>query len=155
MRGLPASTIVLGTAAVALAALAARGPEGGVTRARLESAIAPTFANLVALQVAKVGAAPVDAASLRARARCSKIGAPDAPRQARGAGEWTCDIEWYVPVQHAPLHDRYDLHVTPDGCYAASADGEEARVGGPTVTTRGGATTPNLLYAFEGCLGPP
>jgi hypothetical protein len=149
---LPTSTIILAVSAVVLTLLAARGPAGGVTKVRLESAVAPTFANLVALQVTKIGAPPLDAATLRAIAHCSRVGAP---RESRGAGDWTCDLEWIVPSRRTLLHDRYDLHVTPDGCYAASADGEEAHVGGPMLTTHQGGRTKNLLYAFEGCLGAP
>ncbi|HEY1692802.1 MAG TPA: hypothetical protein VGG39_11610 [Polyangiaceae bacterium] len=148
MRPLPASTIALAAAAVVLAAVAARGPSGEITRAHLEDDVASTFANLVAVQVARVGRAG-DAAALHASAQCRKVAAP---RERRGAGDWTCDVAWYVPARYAALRDRYDLHVTPDGCYAASADGEEAHVGGPTITTRDGATMRNLLYAFDGCI---
>jgi hypothetical protein len=149
VRPLPSSTVALAVVAIVLAAVSLRGRSGDVTRAHLENDVASTFANLVALQVAKVGRAG-DAASLHASAQCRKVAAP---RERRGAGDWTCDIAWYVPARYAALRDRYDLHVTPDGCYAASADGEEAHVGGPTITLRDGTTTRNLLYAFEGCVG--
>jgi hypothetical protein len=148
VRPLPASTVVLAVVATVLAAVSIRSPSGEITRAHLEADFASTFANLVALQVVKVGRAG-DAAALHASAQCRKL---SAPKERRGAGDWTCDVTWYVPARYAALRDRYDLHVTPDGCYAAAADGEEAHVGGPTITTRDGATMRNLLYAFEGCL---
>ena len=150
MRRLPASTIVLGVAAILLASVAARRPPGSVSRVHLESSVASTFANLVALQVTKIGR-PADAASLHASAQCTKVAAP---RDRTGAGDWACDVSWFVPLRHTALRDRYELHVTPDGCYTAAADAEEAHVGGPTIATRDGATMRNLLYAFEGCLAP-
>ena len=133
---------------VALVAVAVRVPSGGVTQRRVEDAFARTFANLVAVQVARMGAAPVEPVSLHAFAQCKKVGAM--PRETRGPGDWACDVGWYVPGQRAPVHDTYDLSVTADGCYAATADAE-AHIGGPTVTSHGGATLRNLLYAFDGC----
>jgi ABC-2 type transport system ATP-binding protein len=144
----PASTVFGAIAALALAALAARGPSGEVTKARIEGALTQTFANLVSVQVDALGAPPVEPASLHAFADCHKT---SATKEARGPGDWTCDLTWYVPARHSSVHDRYDVGVTPDGCYVATADGAEAHVGGPTLTKRDGGVTRNLLYAFEGC----
>lgn len=153
-RPLPASAVILAVAAIALAVLAARGGDsGGITGERLERSFAKTFANLVALQVAKVGGLPIDAEALRASAQCAKSGA--ATKEPRGAGDWVCDLAWYGPARRAALHDRYEVQVIPDGCFTASADGEEAHVGGPTLVTRDGTKRRNLVYAFEGCLGGP
>jgi hypothetical protein len=141
---------MLASAAVALLVAAALHPRsGGVTQSKVEDAVASTFANLVEVQVSRLGAPRVEAASLHAYAQCLKVGPT---REARGAGEWTCNIGWYVRGQTmGPVHDKYDLSVTSDGCYTATADGTEAHVGGPTVTARDGSTVGNLLYAFDGC----
>jgi hypothetical protein len=141
---------MLAAAVVALLVAAALSQRsGGVTRSKIEDAVAPTFANLVDVQVSRLGAPRVEAASLHAYAQCQKVGAT---REAHGAGDWTCSIGWYVRGQMTgPVHDKYDLSVTSDGCYTATADGTEAHVGGPTVTARDGSTVGNLLYAFDGC----
>ncbi len=120
----------------------------GVTAARLERAVAPTFANLVRVQMERLGAPPVDAAKLAAAASCHKVGAPAG---AAGAGTWRCTITWHAPSRREPFVDGYELSVRTDGCYTATVDGAEAHMGGPTLTTRAGATVRNLLYAFDGC----
>jgi hypothetical protein len=135
-----------------LVVIALRQRPGDVTRSRIEEAVAPTFASLVRVQVSLLDAPPVDTASLHAFAQCKKVGA--APKEARGAGDWTCDIGWYVPGRREAVHDTYDLSVTPDGCYTATADATEAHIGGPTVATRSGTPVTNLLYAFDGCFDP-
>ena len=120
----------------------------GVTAKRLERAVAPTFANLIHVQEAILGGPPVDAAALRSSASCQKVG-PAADTE--GGGSWRCTITWFIPGRAAPVRDTYDLSVTMDGCYTATADGAEAHVGGPTLKTLGGTTVTNLVYAFDGC----
>jgi len=146
---------VSGFPAVALcvvASLAASGcSSSGVTATKIEEAFAPTFANLVQLQQGKLGLPYVSAHAFRASATCQRLG-PGA--SAAGSGDWKCTVSWSVPGHSSMLRDTYDLSVTPDGCYTASADGEEAHVGGPTLTTRQGATVPNLVYVFDGCFDP-
>jgi hypothetical protein len=41
--------------------------------------------------------------------------------------------------------------VTTDGCYTATVDASDSRLGGPTLTARDGTTVTNLLYVFDGC----
>ena len=65
-----------------------------------------------------------------------------------GAGEWTCRLRWLGPDRQT-LRDTFDLVVTTDGCYTATAEGEQ--LGGPTLTTRKGRVVRNLLHTFEGC----
>jgi hypothetical protein len=121
----------------------------GVTSGRLEAAVAPTFANLIHTQEAALGATAIDPASLRASARCHKAD-PAAGKQ--GGGSWVCTITWHSPRRPlVPLVDTYDVAVTMDGCYTATADSAEAHVGGPTLMTRDGSMVPNLVYAFDGC----
>ncbi len=123
---------------------------GGVTAKRLEIAVASTFANLIHVQEPILGGAPVEASALRPSASCQKVGlAADAVRE--GGGTWRCTITWYIPGRPAPVRDTYDLSVTNNGCYTATADGTEAHVGGATLKTLSGTTVTNLLYAFDGC----
>jgi hypothetical protein len=115
-----------------------------ITSTRIEAAIGTTFANLVELQVSRLGLPPVTAADLAVTATCRKqvagVGA--------GAGEWVCTLLWQGP-DHRTLRDTYDLTVTTDGCYSATVEGNG--VGGPTLTALDGTAVRNLLFAFEGC----
>jgi ABC-2 type transport system permease protein len=140
---------IAGAAGIALVFVAVRHRPAGVTTARLEEAFAPTFANLVHLQRSRLKLPEIDRAVLRSTAQCQKVGAT--ARDSRGAGDWTCTVLWSSPGQRVALRDTYDLSVTPDGCYTATADGSEAHVGGPTLTARDGTTITNLLSTFEGC----
>jgi len=116
----------------------------GVTPARLEGALASTFANLVESQETLMELPRVAASDLRASASCEKP-------QGHAGGEWRCTVTWFVPRRRVLVHDTYELTVAADGCYTAAADPSEAHVGGPRVTTPGGKSMTNLLYAFEGC----
>jgi ABC-2 type transport system permease protein len=141
--------LVSGALVAALIGAAVRHRPAGITASGIEDAVAPTFANLVHLQRSILKLPEIDRAVLRASAQCQKVGAP--ARDTAGAGDWTCTVLWSSPGQRIPLRDAYDLSVTTDGCYTATADGSEAHIGGPTLTTRDGATVTNLLYTFEGC----
>jgi hypothetical protein len=121
---------------------------GGVTASKLENAVAPTFANLVHVQELTLHANPTDPTSLRVTASCDKVGAK---RGGSGPGDYKCTLLWLIPGQRTPVHDGYEVSVTMDGCYTAKVDGDEARMGGPTITARDGTSVTNLLYAFDGC----
>ncbi len=123
-----------------------------VTTARLEPAFAATFANLIAVEEGRLGLPPVAAASLGATASCRRLGPGTAPS---GSGQWVCTVSWSGPGRGArALRDTFELEVTADGCFTASADGAEAHVGGPTLTVKSGAVEVNLVYAFDGCFDP-
>ncbi len=127
-------------------ALSACGPSP-ITEDRIERAIAPTFANLVHLQISRVGLPPLPASDIRVTASCTRL----TPGDSRaGAGDWACALVWAGPNTRS-VQDRYEVSVTPDGCYTATVDAAEAQLGGPTFTTPDGRTLRNLLYAFEGC----
>jgi hypothetical protein len=131
-------------AAVAAALLVSGcGSYSPITPARLEQAIASTFANLVETQVAWVGLPRMTATEVAASARCLKL-----PSGGVGAGEWVCTVIWMGP-QGQSVRDAYDLFVATNGCYMASLSGES--LGGPILKTKGGTTVRNLLYAFDGC----
>jgi hypothetical protein len=121
-----------------------------ITSDRIEAAIAPTFANLVHVQLSRMGLPTVAASDIEVTAQCRKLVAGSG---AIGAGDWVCTLFWHVP-NVSPLRDTYDLSVATDGCYSATADGAEAHLGGPTLTTSDGRSVRNLLYTFEGCFDP-
>ena len=137
-RGLIAAAIVL-----------ASGCGGSpITAARLERAIAPTFANLLQLQVPHMGLPAMPASAFAPSASCRKVGAAGAASDHAGSGDWICTIQWQGPGQR-PLRDVYDLFVTTDGCYTATVEGES--LARPVLTTKDGREVRNLLYVFEGC----
>jgi hypothetical protein len=115
-----------------------------ITSNRIAGAIAPTFANLVQTQVARLGLPPVAASDFAVEASCRKLVAGS----NSGAGDWACTLVWHGP-NNRDLTDTYDLSVTTDGCYTATVEGEE--LGGATIKAPDGRDLRNLLYAFEGC----
>jgi hypothetical protein len=118
-----------------------------ITSARIEGAIAPTFANLVHLQLSRIGLPPVAASDIKVMANCRKL-LPGS--DVIGSGDWVCTLVWHGPNRR-PLGDVYDLSVGTDGCYTATVEGAEAQLGGPTIVAPSGNIVRNLLYAFEGC----
>jgi hypothetical protein len=133
-------------AAVTTAAAIGCGPSA-ITSARIEGAIASTFANLVHVQLSRVGLSTVAASDIKVTASCRKLVAESG---VAGAGDWVCGLIWYGPNRQI-LHDTYDLSVGSDGCYTATVDGAEADLGGPTIMTLDAISMRNLLYTFEGC----
>lgn len=117
-----------------------------ITSTRIQGAIETTFANLVELQVARLGLPAIRAADFAVGATCRRQAAGSA--KDSGAGEWVCTIVWQGPDRRT-LRDTFDLFVTADGCYTAAVDGES--LGGPTLKASDGRVVRNLLYAFEGC----
>jgi hypothetical protein len=115
-----------------------------ITPARIERAIAATFANLVHIQVSWLGLPPMDAPDFEVRASCRKL----TPGSNVGAGEWACTVLWRGPDRQ-PLRDTFDLFVMTDGCYTATVSGEN--LGGPTLRASDGRQVRNLLYTFDGC----
>lgn len=118
-----------------------------ITSTRIERAIAPTFANLVHLQLSRMGLPAVSALDIAVTASCRKQGPPEV---ISGSGDWMCTLVWYGP-NRASLRDTYDLFVGTDGCYTATVGGAEAQLGGPTIPLPDGRNVRNLLYVFEGC----
>jgi hypothetical protein len=129
---------------VSIATLALTGcGTSPITSARIEAALAPTFANLVHIQMGWLGLPPMPVADFGVEASCRRLSTGVA-----GSGEWTCLLSWQGPDRKR-LRDNYELFVTTDGCYTASAAVEN--VGGPTLRAEDGTEVRNLLYAFEGC----
>ena len=133
-------------AAAALIAISACG-SSSVTHDRVERAIETTFARLAQLQVSLLKLHPMQPSDFEVVASCRR----NAANGDAGAGTWICRISWLGPDRQ-PLHDSFDLAVTPDGCYTAAAEGEQ--LGGPTLRARDGTPVRNLLYVFEGCFDP-
>ena len=129
--------------AIAAVATCGCGPSP-ITSNRIEAAIERTFANLVELQVSRLGLPPMAAPDFAVTAICRKpLGGGGA-----GGGDWSCALVWQGPDRRS-LRDTYELFVTTEGCFTATVSGEN--LGGPTLKTSDGRDVKNLLYAFEGC----
>jgi ABC-2 type transport system permease protein len=139
-RALVVPTILAGVAGVASSGC---GPSR-ITAATIEAAVAPTFANLVKLQVSRLGLPPLTEADVAVTAICRR----EAAGVNRGSGDWTCTLAWHGPNRR-PLRDTFELVVGTDGCYTAAVNGEG--LGGPVLQGPDGRTVRNLLYTFEGC----
>ena len=133
-------------AAVTTVAVFGCGPSP-ITSARIDQAIAPTFANLIHVQLSRLGLPPMAASDIKVTASCRKLVAESG---AAGAGDWVCTLVWQTPNRQ-PLRDTYDLSVATDGCYTTTADGAEGHLGVPTLKAQDGSDVRNLLYTFEGC----
>lgn len=119
-----------------------------ITVGRLDSAVAPTFANLYVLQQAQHGR-KVTVESLKSTAKCVR---GDQSTPDKGAGEdWTCAVTWFKSGPDIPVVASYSLHVQTNGCYTAEGDGPIDVNGQPTVVTPDGDTVVNPLYKFDGC----
>jgi hypothetical protein len=137
VRGLPAAMMTIAVLGCG---------QSPITSTRIERAIASTFANLVQVQVSRMGLAPMAASVFEARATCQK-----AAGGSIGSGEWLCTVIWKGPDRRT-LRDTYDLFVATDGCYMATVSGEN--LGGPILKAPDGREVRNLLYAFDGCFDP-
>ena len=136
-------TAHLGLLLVAAVA-ASRCGSSAITAERIERAMESTFANLVAVQVSSLRMQAITPSQLDVTASCRRLGAGS----AAGSGEWMCRLRWQGPDRQS-LRDTFDLVVTTDGCYTATAEGDQ--LGGPTLTARDGRAVRNLLRVFEGC----
>jgi hypothetical protein len=116
-----------------------------ITSDRIEGAIAPTFGNLIQVQLSWLGQPPVAGSDIKVTASCRKLATGSG---AAGAGEWVCTLAWRAP-NRGTLNDTYDLFVATDGCYTATVAGES--LGGPTLKASDDRDVRNLLYTFEGC----
>jgi hypothetical protein len=136
-------TLSCGIACAAVLATSGCG-SSPITPARIEDAIAPTFANLVHLQVSRLGLPPMAPSDFDVLASCRRtVGGTNS-----GSGDWICTLLWKGPDRR-PLRDTYDLFVTTEGCYTATAEAES--LGGPMLKAPDGSSVRNLLYVFEGC----
>jgi hypothetical protein len=131
--------MALVAATVVLAACG--GPD--ITPTRLDDAVGPAFAQLYANQQRLLGK-PIGAVP-ETSAACARS---DRSVADQGAGDdWVCRL--LVQRAGAVATYTYELTVQANGCY--TADGPPAVVGGRTLTTAGGGSAVNPLFAFDGC----
>jgi hypothetical protein len=120
----------------------------GITKDRLNHAVAPTFANLYVLQQSLRGRKGA-AATLNSKADCAR---GDASTADSGAGnDWTCTVTWFNTGPNIAVTAQYQVHVQTNGCYTADGDGPADLNGQQLITAADGATVTNPLWEFDGC----
>jgi hypothetical protein len=136
---------VLAVGAGIAATVAAGHPE--ITRAGLEKALAPTFANLYVQQAGLLGIAGVTTATVAATDTCDKGG----PKVAdTGAGpNWICMMSW---TDNKGKHQdgKFEVQVRTDATYVAG--GPSKIVGLATITDKHGHDVPNPVFEFDGVI---
>jgi len=148
----PARVAVAGAATVGVLALACNLGPVGVTRIRLQNAVAATFSNASLLQQALLGRHPPAGARLDVEPYCGR----GAGVSSRGPGDWLCNVFVYLPQPKSVPFQRtnveYDVSVASNGCFKASSP--PTFIGNPTMTGPSGSRTTNPLYVVYGCFNP-
>jgi ABC-2 type transport system permease protein len=144
----PVRVAATATAVVAVLALLADVGPTGDTDHRLSAAIGEEFNNVTLLQQQLLGRHVPAGAKLDILPNCNRRAT-----QAVGPGDWTCNLDVYVPqAQSVPFSAtsvEYDVSVEYDGCYKAQSP--PAFIGGPTMSAAHGRTVTNPLYIVYGC----
>jgi hypothetical protein len=148
----PARVAVAVAASVGVLALACNLGPVGVTRARVQNAVAATFSNASLLQQQLLGRHPPAGARLDVRPYCGR----GAGVRSRGPGTWLCNVFVYLPQPKSVPFQRtnveYDVSVTTNGCF--KAESPPTFIGNPTMTDGPGARRANPLYVIYGCFDP-
>jgi hypothetical protein len=139
----------VGIAAVAVGAIIALTAAGSpdVTRARVEKALAPTFANLYVQQAQILGIKGVTVASIGASASCDR-GGPKVADVGSGS-DWICMIT-FTDNTGAPQIGKFELQIRADSTYIAG--GPSKLIGLQTITDTAGNDVPNPVFEFDGAI---
>jgi ABC-2 type transport system permease protein len=144
----PARIAVGIAAAVTVLALATHLGPVGITRSRVQSAVAQEFSNVSLLQQRLIGRTPPASGRLDVQPYCTRPGIA-----SRGPGDWTCYVYVYLPQPKSVPFQRtnveYDVTIASDGCL--KAESPPSFIGGPTMTAADGRTTANPLFVVYGC----
>ena len=120
-----------------------------VTRARVEGAVGPAFANLYEQQAAILGHGGVSPASTAAHATCDR-GGPKVADEGPGA-DWICMIH-FIDVTGTAQDGKFELQVKSNSCYTAA--GPSKLIGLATITDTRGVDATNPAFEFDGCFDP-
>jgi ABC-2 type transport system permease protein len=145
---MPARVVLVFAAAIAVLAIGGSWGPAGVTAARMNASIAPTFNNLTVLQQRLVGRSVPSGTKLNLQTACSRRGS-----SPTGPGDWSCTLTVFIPQPGAlplqPTPVTYDVSVNSDGCYKATAP--PSFIGQQTIRTPAGKNVVNPLFTFYGC----
>ncbi|GAB1640048.1 hypothetical protein [Krasilnikovia sp. MM14-A1259] len=147
MRPIITRTALVSAAAAGIVGTIAAGhPE--ITKAGLEQALAPTFANLYVQQAGILGIPGVTTASIGATTGCDKGG----PKIAdTGAGpNWICMMSFTDNHGHHQDAAKFEVTVHTDATYVAG--GPSKIIGLATITDAHGHDVPNPVFEFDGVI---
>ena len=117
----------------------------GVTAARLNRSVGPTFERLYRWKQGLEGESQSKALDTSASCHRSDPSAPD-----EGAGnEWLCTIRFLVDGPNTQVSFNWNVSAKPDGCW--NADGVPSSLGGQTVLTRQDKRVVDPIYHVDGC----
>jgi ABC-2 type transport system permease protein len=134
---------------IAFLAIASSWGPVGITAARLNASLVPTFNSLTLLQQRELGRPVAAGAKLDiVLSGCSRRGSTP-----RGPGDWVCTLNVLIPTpsslppQLTPV--TYDVSVQSDGCYKAQSP--PAFIGQQMMRDAQGHSVVNPLYTIYGC----
>ena len=120
--------------------------DSGVTRTKVETVMAQTFAGLYRLQTEQLHRPAVTESQMGVTSSCEK---GDAMEEDVGPGtDWRCQVNWHIPGATATGSAIYQVDVQPDGRIVADGDGPKAVNGYFTVRTVAG-TVANPLWQVD------
>jgi hypothetical protein len=138
----------LAAGAAAIAATTAAGSPD-VTKARVETALAPTFANLYVQQAHILGIPGITVTGIDASATCDR-GGPKVADVGSGA-DWICKITFHDDHNKVQT-GKFELQIKADSTYVAG--GPSKLIGQATITDTSGKDVPNPVFEFDGALDP-
>jgi hypothetical protein len=140
------------TGVLAVGAVASLAGCGGndITKARLERALAPTFANLYVQRAQILGLPGVTVASTAPSADCDR-GGPKVADVGPGA-DWICLVT-FNDADGKKQTGKFELQVRANSTYVA---GGPTKLMGPVMITdkRTGRDVPNPAFEFDGAFDP-
>ena len=148
MTRLRTTVLAAGFAVVATGSLAGCG-QPDVTRARLERAIAPTFADLYVQRAALLGESGVTVAGIDASAACDR-GGPKVPDVGPGP-DWICMIH-FRDDQGLFQDGKFEVQAKADATYVAG--GPSKLIGQAMLTDTHARDVPNPVFEFDGAFDP-
>jgi hypothetical protein len=117
----------------------------GVTSARLNESVAPTFERMY--QWKKNLEGEPAAQDLDTHADCHRT---TAKNPYKGAGsDWVCNVRFLVDGPHTRVSFNWNVQAKPDGCW--DADGVPVQLGSQTVLTSTGKRVIDPIYKVDGC----
>lgn len=135
-------------AAVAAVAVSTAFGTPDVTKARVEHALAPTFANLYVQQAAVLGIPGITVSGIDASAACDR-GGPKVADVGSGS-DWICMVTFHDD-NHQVQTGKFELQIRADSTYVAG--GPSKLIGLATITDkRTGKDVPNPVFEFDGTL---
>ncbi|MGW2826688.1 hypothetical protein ACWC24_37780 [Streptomyces sp. NPDC001443] len=137
-------------AAIAAVAVSTAAGTPDITRARVEQAPAPRFANLYVQQAAILGIPGITASGVDASASCDR-GGPKVADVGPGT-DWICMVS-FNDDDHQVQIGKFEVQIRADSTYVAG--GPSKIIGLATITDKKTQKdVPNPVFEFDGTLDP-